>query len=104
MLIKTADGMRLGGAWTAPSIENGTAEFAAGMTAEAEFEFVCVLNPGAYLISVAAFASEAGIEYALHGLQDALRFRIEAGSESAAIGAVDFGIRPALSLMARPVA
>lgn len=102
MLIKTPDGARLGGAWTAPSMEAGIEDAPAGAAAEAEFEFACTLNPGVYLLSVAAFGSEAGVEYALHGLQGALHFQVEADAERATIGAVDFGCRPTIRLSASP--
>lgn len=98
MLIKTHDGMRLGGAMTAPAADAGIPIVAKGDTAMAEFDFNCMLNPGIYLISVAAYGSEAGVEYALHGLQNALRFRVETEAGRSAIGAVDFSCRPAIRL------
>ncbi len=98
ILIKTLDGVRLGGAWTASSPEGGLAHVMPNQTAVGEFEFTCRLNPGGYLVSLAVFASEAGIEYALHGLQNALQFRVIADKECIALGAVDFGCRAALRL------
>lgn len=98
MLLKTQDGIRLGGAWTAPSIETGILNVSKGTTAVAEIAFNCMLNPGSYLLSVAAFGSEAGVEYALHGLQNALRFHVEAGKDVSTIGAVDFGCSSAIRL------
>jgi len=100
MLIKTRDGVRLGGAWTAPSAESGVDEVAAGTRAETEFEFVCALSPGTCVLSVAVFGSKAGVEYALHGLQGALRFQVETNIEDATIGAVDFGCRSSIRLSA----
>ena len=104
MLIKTLDGVRLGGAWTAPSIETSVARVAGGETASAEFDFNCTLNPGNYLVSVAVFGSEAGVEYALHGLQCALRIRVEADVGHSTIGAVDFGCRSVIRLAGKVVA
>jgi lipopolysaccharide transport system ATP-binding protein len=104
MLIKTLDGTRLGGAWTAPSAEAGMAQVADGETVVAQFDFKCALNPGTYLISVAAFGSQAGIEYALHGQQNALRFRVEAESEHTGIGAVGFSCQSAARLAGKAAA
>jgi lipopolysaccharide transport system ATP-binding protein len=104
MLFKTLDGVRLGGAWTAPSIEAGMVQIARGETAVAEFDFKCALNSGSYLLSVAAFGSEAGVEYALHGLQSALRFRVEADAGHSSIGAVDFGCQSVIRLSGKVVA
>lgn len=104
MLIKTLDGTRLGGAWTAPSVEAGMVQIADGETIVVEFDFKCTLNPGGYLISVAVFGSQAGIEYALHGQQSALRFRVEAEAMHTGIGAVDFSCRSAVRLAGKTVA
>ena len=100
MLIKTHEGLRLGGALTAPTMQAGIPHIAEGKIAEVEFGFSCLLNPGTYLLSVSAFASEAGIEYALHGIQSALRFQVEmdAGRSGAAIGAVDLDCRSSVRL------
>lgn len=103
MLIKTLDGVRLGGAWTASSIETSVAWVAEGETAIAEFDFKCILNPGSYSISVAVFGSEASVEYALHGLQNALRCRVEDDMEHLSFGAVDFGCQSAIQLLGKVV-
>ncbi|MEZ5615210.1 MAG: ABC transporter ATP-binding protein [Rhodocyclaceae bacterium] len=95
LLIKTQDGLRLGGALTAPAAQAGIPRIAEGTLAEVEFGFSCLLNPGTYLLSVSAFASEGGVEYALHGIQSALRFQVEKDADRAdtAIGAIDFNCR-----------
>jgi lipopolysaccharide transport system ATP-binding protein len=93
MLLKSADGQDLGGAYTADSPETAHAGFAAGSAVEVEFSFACPLNPGTYRINVAAFAREGGMEYALHGIQGALRFRVESETDGCTIGPVDFGCR-----------
>ncbi|MBI4989035.1 MAG: ABC transporter ATP-binding protein [Rhodocyclales bacterium] len=98
MLIKTRDGMDLGGAMTAPSIDAGIPSVPEGAAAVAEFDFKCSLNPGSYRLNVAVFGSEAGVEYALHGIQGALGFRVEADEDRLAIGAVDFGCRSSVRL------
>jgi lipopolysaccharide transport system ATP-binding protein len=100
LLIKTHEGLRLGGALTAPTMQAGIPHIAEGTIAEVEFGFSCLLNPGTYLLSVSAFASEAGVEYALHGIQSALRFQVvmDAGRSGAAIGAVDLNCRSSVRL------
>lgn len=98
MLIKTSTSMDLGGAMSAPTPSDGIPNVAQGMTAKADFEFDCMLNPGMYHISVAVFGCMAGMEYALHGITCAEAFRVIADTKSLAIASVDFNCRPVVHI------
>ncbi len=95
MLIKSQE-CDLGGAYSAPSREQGVARVPQGAVLAVEFEFLCALNSGSYALNVAVFASEGEIEYALHGIQSALRFQVRADEETPATGPVDFNCRCAV--------
>lgn len=91
MLIKTPAGMDLGGAMSAPAPADGIPNIQQGSTANVEFEFKCILNPGTYFLNVAIFGSVANVEFALHGIIDAEVFRVVAEPKRLAIAIVDFG-------------
>jgi len=93
ILLRTIEDQELGGAMSAPSPGKGIASVPRGSVTHVEFTFDCTLNPGAYLVSVAVFGSEAGVEYALHGVKGALTFLVAPNSDCSAIGAVDFGFQ-----------
>lgn len=99
MLIKTAASVDLGGAFSAPASEDGIRNFKKNSTAEVEFEFKCLLNPGTYLLNVAIFGSAAKVEYALHGIVDAEIFRVVAGPNHLAIAIVDFGCQAMVKMI-----
>lgn len=104
MLIKTVDGVDLGGALTAASKDAAIPSISEGTAADVEFAFSCPLNPATYLINIAVFGSEGDVEFALHGIQRALRFRVEADEVGASLGAVDFGCRSTVRLARGAVA
>lgn len=89
LLIRTRDA-ELGGSYSAPTRSEGIHRIASGTLAGAEFEFECTLNPGRYYLNVAVFGSEAEVEYALHGIQNALAFQVQDVSGHATIGPVNF--------------
>jgi len=95
MLIKSQE-CDLGGAYSAPSREQGVPCVLQGTVVSVEFEFLCALNPGSYALNVAVFASEGEIEYALHGIQGALHFQVRTDVDTPAIGPVDFNCRCAV--------
>lgn len=93
VLLKSLDDFRLGGAMSVPTIDQGIVRVSQGSIADVAFEFVCILNPGIYFANVAVFASEASVEYALHGIDSALTFQVSPEQNYTAIGAVDFGFQ-----------
>lgn len=92
-LIKTAGLLDLGGAYSVPAPSEGLPLVRAQTSIEVEFEFNCVLNPGTYFLNVCAFGSLAGIEFALHGIENAEVFRVIANTDHGEICSVDFGCR-----------
>lgn len=93
ILIKTPEDVDIGGAMSAPTMENGIPGVSQGSAADVEFEFNCILNPGTYLLSAAVFGSETGVEYALHGIRGALTFMVTSNSNCNTLGVVDLSCR-----------
>lgn len=77
-LIRSAEGFKVGGAMTgyAGSLTDGT-------TVDMNMVFSCRLNSGNYFLSVALFASEGGVEYALHAIRNAIHFKVTRNNVSA---------------------
>ncbi len=103
MLIKMPEGIDLGGWMSAPTVNSSIPSVSRGSVADVEFTFNCVLNPGTYLVSVAAFSSEAGIEYALHGIRGALTFGVAENSNGNTLGAVDLSCQSSVRMLASTV-
>lgn len=99
VLIKTTALLDLGGAYSAPTPQEGVPIVEAGSSVEVDVEFDCVLNPGTYFLSVSAFGSLAGIEFALHGISCAEVFRVIADSEHSGISNVNFGCHTKIRLL-----
>lgn len=76
MLIKTMTGMAVSGAKSAPSLGESLSFIEAGAYLEAEFEFVCRLNPGTYFLNAGVLGTDGGEEFFLHRLVDACAFRV----------------------------
>ena len=85
-LIRTPAGAELAGARTLPI--DATAD-ASGV--EVEMRFCCKLNPGLYQLDVALFAREGEMEFALHGIRNAIPFEVacHAGRESLGVFDMD---------------
>jgi ABC-type polysaccharide/polyol phosphate transport system ATPase subunit len=90
-LIRTPTGFELGGTMTegleAPS---GSEIF------EAEMTFECRLNPATYVLDVALFAREGDVEFALHGIRNAIRFEVEREQAQPMLGSVDLLCRSSI--------
>ncbi len=99
ILIKTPEGVDIGGVMSAPTIENGIPSVSQGSAADVEFEFNCILNPGTYLLNVAVFGSEGGVEYALHGIRGALTLKVTSNSNSHTLGVVDLSCRSKIQML-----
>jgi lipopolysaccharide transport system ATP-binding protein len=95
ILLKTLEDIALGGAMSTPSIDKGIESVPRGSVIEVTYNFICRLNPGSYHVNLAVYGSEAGVEYALHGVRAALTFRVSAWPNCPLIGAVDFGFQAA---------
>ena len=93
LLLRTRAGIDLGGAMTS-CLDN----LSGGETIEVELGFHCRLNPASYLINVALFAREGNIEFALHGIQNALQFEVTRARDLPTLGAVNFDCRASIRL------
>jgi lipopolysaccharide transport system ATP-binding protein len=96
MLIKTTAGVDLGGAYSTPIAGTGVPGLQAGFTAEVEFEFRCMLNAGVYFVNVSVFDNLANVEFALHGIVDAEKFKVMTNQEFLGLSIVDFDCRPTI--------
>lgn len=77
MLVKTASGMPLGGALSAPSTATAIPIANAGHQYVVEYSFHCHLNPGVYFLNAGVFGTDdSGEETLLHRQADVLVFRV----------------------------
>ncbi|MDU4249507.1 ABC transporter ATP-binding protein [Pseudomonas sp.] len=90
MLIKTTNGIELGGGTSAASLRNSLPSAEAGSKIEVEFEFSCMLNPGVYFLNAGVVGDLEGNETFLHRLIDAAMFRVLSESDNLATGTIDF--------------
>jgi lipopolysaccharide transport system ATP-binding protein len=98
MMIKTTNGIELGGATSAASMCEAVPLVSAGSIYEAVFHFTCSLNPGVYFLNAGVTGlldgTQADTYTALHRLLDAAMFRVLPESGSLSTGFVDFNCVP----------
>ena len=94
MLIKTASGMELGGAVSAPNASNGIPYQAPGTTINVEFQFTCRLNPGAYFLNAGVMGIHQAEETFLHRVLDICMFKVMPVSCDTATAIIDFNCVP----------
>jgi len=66
MLIKTISGNALGGATTAPNVFEGISQIERNSTAQVEFRFFCIFNPGTYFLNAGVLGTMNHEEIFLH--------------------------------------
>ncbi|PJJ19564.1 lipopolysaccharide transport system ATP-binding protein [Janthinobacterium sp. 67] len=98
MLIKTLNGIELGGAASARSFDGALAKVAAGAVYKVEFRFTCSLNPGVYFLNAGVTGELGGDDTYLHRLIDIAMFRVQSNAADLATGIVDFGCYPEIEL------
>jgi len=94
MLIKTVNGVELGGAISATDLANSIPLVLKGSRMEVTFEFKCSLNVGTYFLNAGVIAIHDGIEIHLHRLLDIEIFRVMPDSRTISVGIVDFECSP----------
>ncbi len=99
MLIKTAGGVDLGGAYSAPTPAESIPVVRSNSVIEMEFDFKCMLNSGIYFLNVASFGSVGGMEFALHGIINAEIFRVVAAPACSTLAIVDFDCQATLRVL-----
>lgn len=96
MLIKTVDGINIGGASTRP-MGSMLAHAEKGNAYELRFRFDCRLNPGVYFMNAGVQGDRNGEYIYLHRILDSLMFRVVSVDEGTATAIVDFSIQAAIS-------
>ena len=90
MLIKTASGLELGGAASAPGVSQGIPYQAPGATINVEFQFTCNLNPGLYFLNAGVMGSYQEEDTFLHRVLDLCIFKVMPVSGNTATAIIDF--------------
>lgn len=98
MLIKTLNGIELGGAASSPSAQIDLEHVAAGAVYKVEFRFTCSLNAGLYFLNAGVVGEVNGEESYLHRLIDISMFRVQSNELDLATGIVDFNCYPEIEL------
>ena len=98
MLIKTKEGMELGGGVAVYGTENGKASILKGQVAEVDFSFDCRLNPGIYFTNAGVTGGEGGSDTVLHRMLDAFAFKVLPESDDMSTAIVDFGCKSSVNL------
>lgn len=99
MLIKTTNGIELGGAASAASNRTSLPYVEAGSEYSISFDFCCKLNTGVYFLNAGVNGEINGSETYLHRLIDIAMFRVLSESENLSTGIVDFSCAPRVELI-----
>jgi lipopolysaccharide transport system ATP-binding protein len=99
MLIKTINGLELGGGVSASGARDSLALVSAGTSYRMEFRFVCALNTGVYFLNAGVTGDVAGSETYLHRMVDIAMFRVLADTDDMATGTIDFSCDPDVELL-----
>ncbi|WP_373922436.1 ABC transporter ATP-binding protein [Duganella sp. Root198D2] len=94
MLIKTINGVELGGAVSANAAFDRIPLVAAGAKYKVEFRFNCSLNSGVYFLNAGLQGDIDGVESFLHRLVDIAMFRVGHEMDNLATGIIDFACYP----------
>lgn len=91
-LIRGITGLPICGTMSAARLLDGKAEAAAGQSANVEFWFDCMLNPGIYFMNAGVFGVEqlGQEETLLHRIADAIAFRVLPITDNASTELADF--------------
>lgn len=99
MLIKTTNGIELGGSVSAASNRTSLSHVEAGSEYSITFDFCCKLNSGVYFLNAGVNGEMDGSETYLHRLIDVAMFRVLSESENLSTGVVDFSCTPRIELV-----
>ncbi|HUP30918.1 MAG TPA: Wzt carbohydrate-binding domain-containing protein, partial [Usitatibacter sp.] len=100
MLVKTLQGLELGGAATSSNPEDAIVFVAAGSVVQVEFRFRCALNPGTYFMNAGALGRRGAEEIFLHRVLDLFAFRVLPVKGGIATGIVDLSVEPSFAIAA----
>jgi lipopolysaccharide transport system ATP-binding protein len=97
-LLKNVRGTEISGLATPRQTQPAIECVPAGVTAELQFRFRCLLLPGAYFANVGVMGLAAGrLEY-LHRMEDALMFRVQEGEVGSTVGLADLFLQSQVDL------
>ncbi|WP_427184291.1 ABC transporter ATP-binding protein [Bordetella bronchialis] len=94
MLIKTINGLELGGAISAAQPSAGIEFVEAGSVIRVKFDFQCNLAPGVYFLNAGVQGDLDGMYTYMHRLLDVAMFRVLPERGLTMTGHVDFGCKP----------
>lgn len=94
MLIKSAMGIELGGSVSATNMDQCISYAESGSEVNVEFQFKCMLNPGAYFLNAGVQGATDVDQVYLHRILDVCMFRVLPDAESMATGMIDFSCVP----------
>lgn len=100
MSIKSATGLSLAGALSAPGWSSAVPFVEQGMTVEVEFGFFCNLNPGVYFMNAGVFGVTDEEEHVLHRRADVVAFRVLPVANNIETEMVGLGIKPLVKMSA----
>lgn len=89
MLIKTVQGMELGGGATAANASKGIPCVRSGKNAVVTFTFQCALNPGAYFLNAGVTGTLNGEETYLHRTMDLCMFKVLPIEDNSSTGTIN---------------
>jgi lipopolysaccharide transport system ATP-binding protein len=98
MLIKTTNGLELGGAATAKELKDYLDYVEENMSYCIEFKFKCSLNQGLYFLNAGVLGDVNGNETYLHRMVDAAVFKVLPDKENLMTGIIDFDCLPEIKL------
>jgi len=98
MMIKTVNGVELGGAASAGSVRSSLPFVEAGSAFDVEFEFTCGLNAGVYFLNAGVVGDIDGTETYLHRILDVAMFRVKVETDNLVTGLIDFSCTPRIEL------
>lgn len=99
MVIKTASGLELGGAVSAPHGSVGIETISPGSIVNVEYRFTCNLNPGTYFLNAGVQGIIDSVDTYLHRVLDFYAFKVPPVNNDLATAIVDFSCVPKVSVI-----
>jgi lipopolysaccharide transport system ATP-binding protein len=97
-LLKNVRGIEISGMASPRHSEPALECVPAGVTAELQFRFRCLLLPGAYFANVGVMGMANGRLEFLHRMEDGLMFRVQEGEVSSTVGLADLFVQSQVDL------
>ncbi|MBL4670582.1 MAG: ABC transporter ATP-binding protein [Flavobacteriales bacterium] len=103
MLVKTISGLELGGAVSAPSLDQSIPYIAPGSIVSVEFRFTCNLNPDSYFFNAGVRGMNRDEETYLHRVIDICMFKVMPLTDNTATAFIDFNCVAKFELINNPL-